>query len=311
MSRLPRAHLTTAHQQAAGRKRAEQFTKEFQSEAGRKGAAVRTEQADFYGHLCAIAPDGPAQQRAAMRAPKGSRLLKPEDVHFLRLEDIKGDLGAGLPEEKRRMLLGRYVRAYIYEGLFEPPRPTQEEFRALVERATARVGQGKPLLNPLHAIGVAANDFCNAVGRPYGWRNQRARFRQALREARRYASLLQEVNDYFCGLERVPRREPCEANPSASRGVGRRRPMHSGPAYMPAVRPPRLPIHWTPISWRHGRPDRVRVHDRHERCTSLPEAARAPGYWLPPGTLTGDEPDEEGEQTLPPVSTEGDPHDTA
>lgn len=297
----PPTHLTTEHQQAAGRKRAEQFTEQYLSDAGQKGAAVRTQQASFYDHNRAIAPDGPARQRVELRAPKGSRLLKAEDVHLVRLEDINGDLGEPWPQEKRRMLLGRYIWAYIYQGLDEPPRPAQKEFFSLVERATARVGQGKPLLNPLHVVGVAANDFCNAIGRPYGWRNQRKLFRQALREARRYAYLLQEINDYFRELERARRPEsrgeiPAEPVP---RVLGRRRPMRTGVTYVPTVRPPRLPLHWSTISWQHGRPYHGMSHDSIERRASLPGALQTPAYWLPPGTPTGDESDEEPAHDIP------------
>lgn len=59
------------------------------------------------------------------------------------------------------------------------------------------MGQGLPLLNPLHVVGVAPDDFCNANGRSCGWRNQRRLFRAALLEARNYACLIQALDDYF------------------------------------------------------------------------------------------------------------------
>lgn len=305
--RPPPSHLTTEHRRAGGRKRAQQFTTDYQSDAGKKGAAVRTQQASFHAHMLAIAPDGPAKQRAELRAPKGSRLLKPEDVHFLRLENISGDLGETWPEEKRRILLGRYIWAYLWSGIEEPPRPTKQEFFALVEQARERVGCGLPLLNPLHVIGVAANDFCNAEGRLYGWRNQRRLFRQALREARSYACLLQNINDYFTfalirrevdnyfaalAQAAAPRRCVEISHEPPPRVLGRRRPMNTGGPYIPAIRPPRLPIHWRPIYWQLGRRPYARtVQHAHACSASMPEQARTPGYWLPPATDAGDEPD--------------------
>jgi len=315
--RRPPLHFTTEHQRRAGRKRAQMFTKEELSAAGTKGAAVRIAQESFYDHVCSIAPDGPARQRVELRARKGSRLLKPEDVHLVRLEDIQGTLGEPWPLWKKRVLLGRYIWQYIWAGLTEPPRPTQQEFFCLAARARERVGRGLALLNPLHVVGVAANDFCNADGRAYGWRNQRKLFRAALREARSYACLVQEIDDYFArvllrqavddyfdALQHTVHPGVCQqVSPEPRlRVLGRRRPMNPGRSYTPPVRPPRLPIHWAPIYWLLGRPcDYTRPGARDGRANSS-GLARTPAYWLPPDTPTGDESDE-GEETLTPVST--------
>lgn len=290
--RPPPRHFTPEHQRAAGRKRAAQFKTEELSAAGRRGAAVRTAQESFYRHLCTIAPDGSARQRVKMRAPKGSRLLKVEDVHLVRLEDIHGNLGEPLPEEKQRLLLARYVWAYIWSGLQEPTRPTQKEFSALAARARDRVNQGLALLHPLDVVGVAPNDFCNADGHPYCLRNQRKLFRQALREARDYACL--------AGQPRTAYQEPCQASePQAlPRMLGRRQPMNTGRPFTPGVRPPQRPIHWRPIYQLLERSPSVASLDDDERTSALARAAAAQGYWLPPGTPTGDEPEDESDLPL-------------
>jgi hypothetical protein len=272
--RPPPRHLTVEHQRAAGRARAALFTTDQLSAYGRKGGEARMRQDTFYDHVRAIAPDGPARQRVEMRAPKGSRLLKPEDVHLVRLADIHGDLGETWPESKRRLLLARYVWVYVWSGLREPPRPTQQQFFALVAQARARVGQGLPLLNPLHVVGVAPDDFCNAVGRPYGWRNQRRLFRAALLEARDYACLIGALDSYFAALEHAapadrPAAMPPEPRP---RVLGRRQPMNTGGTYVPPVRAPRRPIHWRPIYQQLGRSANPLNEERHERCASAPEA---------------------------------------
>jgi hypothetical protein len=327
--RPPPSHLTVEHQRAAGRARAVLFTKDQLSAYGRKGAEVRTRQEGFYDHLLTIAPDGPARQRVAMRAPKGSRLLNAEDVHLVRLEDIGGNLGEPWPESKRRLLLARYVWAYIWSGLREPARPTQQEFFALAAEARARVGQGLALLNPLHVVGVAPDDFCNADARPYGWRNQRRLFRAALQQARDYACLLQalddyfafvlyrrEVDAYFAALEHAVHEEAGEVPPPEPRKrvIGRRHPMSTGNPYAPPVRPPRLPIHWSPIYQQLGRPlYHPARFDTNERSAYRQQGSQMHAYWLPPDTPTADNPDEEeGVQTLPPVPTTKEPtHDTA
>lgn len=327
MRRPPPSHLTVKHQQAAARARAKLFTKEQLSDYGRKGAAVRMQQDGFYDHLCAIAPDGPARQRVQMRAPKGSRLLKAEDVHLLCLEDIQGNLGEPWPESKRRLLLARYVWVYIWSGLCEPARPTQQEFFVLAARARARVGQKLALLNPLDVVGVAPDDYCNADGRPYGWRNQRRLFRAALLEARDYACLLQALDDYFAFVlfrealdtyfaaleQRVPG-EVGEAPPPEprKRALGRRRSMSMARPYAPPVRPPRLPILWRPIYQQLGRPYQLCEFNTTKRSARAPQNSHSHTYWLPPGTPTLDDSDEEaGVRTLPPVSTQEEPiHDT-
>jgi len=311
--RPPPRHLTAEHQRAAGRARAALFTKEQLSAAGRKGAEARMRQDSFYEHVRKIAPDGPARQRVKMRAPKGSRLLKAEDVHLVRLGDIHGDLGDPLPESKRRLLLARYVWAYIWSGLREPARPTQKEFFALAARARARVEHGFPLLNPLHVVGVAPDDFCNADARPYGWRNQRRLFRAALQEARDYACLLQALDDYFAALEHAVHQVPGSASPPEPRPrpIGRRRPMSTGNPYVPSVRPPRLPIHWRPIYQQLGRPYSTATFATSERSACPQQATPTHAHWLPPGTPTAED-EEEGARTLPPVSTHKEPtHDPA
>jgi hypothetical protein len=312
--RPPPRHFTVEHQRAAGRARAALFTTDQLSAAGRKGAEARMRQDSFYDHLLAIAADGPARQRVEMRAPKGSRLLKAEDVHLVRLADIHGNLGEPWPESKRRLLLARYVWVYIWSGLHEPARPTQQQFFALAARARARVERGLPLLNPLHVVGVAPDDFCNAVGRPFGWRNQRRLFRAALQQARDYACLLQALDDYFAALELTVRQGPGSAPPPPEprpRAIGRRRPMSTDKPFLPPVRPPRLPIHWRPVYQLLGRPYYTARFATNERSACPQQATQTHAYWLPPGTPTADDPDEqEGAQTPPPVSTHKEPtHD--
>ena len=306
LMKSPPSHFTVAHQQAAGRARAALFTKDQLSAAGRKGADARMQQEGFYDHLLTIAPDGPARQRVQMRARRGARLLKVADVHLVRLEDIQGNLGEPWPESKCRLLLARYVWVYIWSGLREPARPTQQEFSALAVRARARVERGLALLNPLHVVGVAPNDFCNAVGRPYGWRNQRRLFRAALQQARDYACLLEALDDYFAfvlyreavdayfsTLEQTAQPGPYEAIPPepGPRGLGRRRPMNTGKLYVPNVRPPRLPIHWRTRSWRHDRfCSLIDRYGTRTHCANLAQEDRTHlHYWLPPGTPAGDE----------------------
>lgn len=317
--RPPPSHLTVEHQRAAGRTRVALFTKDQLSANGRKGAAVRIHQGSFYDHLVTIAPDGPARQRVEMRAPKGSRLLKAEDVHLVRLADIHGDLGEPWPESKRRLLLARYVWVYIWSGLHEPARPTQQQFFALVAQARARVGQGLPLLNPLHVVWVAPDDFCNANARPYGWRNQRRLFRATLLEARNYACLLQALDDYFAlvflrealdayfaALEQMMvHRERVEAPPPEpeKRVMGRRRPMNTGTPYVLPVRPPRRPIHWRPIYQQLGHLYQPAQFGTNEHSTCYGQASPSHAYWLPPGMPPADAQDDEaGARTIPPVS---------
>jgi hypothetical protein len=279
-----RRHFSVEHQQAAGRARAVQFTREQRVAAGSKGSATRVQQHSFQEHVRSIAPDGPARQRVILRASKGSRLLKASDVHFVCLEDIHGDLGDPWPEEKRRLLLARYIWAYVWENLDEPPRPTHQEFLRLAAKARERVGHRLPLLNPLHVVGVAPNDFCNAVGRAYCVRNQRTLFRQALREARAYACLIQAIGAYFAALEVAP--------PAPHlRVLGRRMPMSEGSVYLLPTRPIRLPLHWQPICTLF---DHQRVEPAYQR-----EPYQGSAYWLPPALPTADEPgtSSEGEHT--------------
>jgi hypothetical protein len=317
--RPPPSHLTVEHQRAAGRARAALFTKEQLSDYGRKGAEVRMQQDSFYDHLVQIAPDGPARQRVTMRAPKGSRLLKAEDVHLVSLGDIHGNLGESWPESKQRLLLARYVWVYIWSGLREPARPTQQKFFALAAAARDRVGQGLALLNPLHVVGVAPDDFCNADGRPYGWRNQRRLFRAALQQARDYACLLQALDAYFAF---VLYREALDAYfaeivagavyeetdiapppDPRKRVLGRRRPMSTGTPYSPPGRTPRRPIHWRPIYQQLGRPYQPAEFDTNERSACCEQASHSHAYWLPPGTPTADDPDKGRGSTDAPTSS--------
>src|SRR5438034_3242304 len=89
--RKPR-HFTTAHQRSAGRQRAAQFTRGYQSAAGKKRAA----QPSFVLHLQTIAPDGFWSWSAYLRGPSGLRLLSPNQIEFLRPEQLRGPQGISL-----------------------------------------------------------------------------------------------------------------------------------------------------------------------------------------------------------------------
>lgn len=249
-------------QRAAGRKRAEQFTPEYQIEAGRR----RARQDSFLEHNRQIAPDGFRAQSAYMRAPSGLRLLSPEYVQFLLPEQLCGPNGTPLSYEQQRVFFGLYVWKAIWANLAPQPRvPTDEEFLAFVGRVQAQLHCGMTLEHPLHVIYAAANDFCDEMGAPWSSRKQRRLFREALRAGRVSAEALVLEWQQQGFAERAAR----------PRQAGQRRPSSDqGPTFQHAS-----PQH------RSSRPDLPSYHPynlKPQRPYGVPTTSEThPVYWLP------------------------------
>ncbi len=200
-------------QRAAGRKRAEQFTPEYQIEAGRR----RAQQDSFVEHNRTIAPDGFRAQSAYMRAPSGLRLLSNEHVQFLLPEQLCGPNGRSLTYEQQRLYFGLYVWKAIWANLApQPQMPTDDAFLAEVGRTQAQLHCGMPLEHPLQVIYAAANDFCDEAGEPWSNRRQRRLFRDALRAGRTAAEALVQEWQQQAQAERATRpHHPGQRRPSA------------------------------------------------------------------------------------------------
>ncbi len=213
----------------------------FDQQHQQRAARARTQSEDFREHNRRIASDSVARQRVKLRLIKGSPLLMAADVHQVCLGDIRGHLGAELSEEKRRVLLGRFVWTYIWEGLSVRPKLCLQDFLVLANRARGYVSQGLPLPHPLWVVGVAPEDFRRRSGMPLPKDRPKKLFRAALFEARRHAEFLQAVNDYFVVIQQIPLVTlPAEADPETCRLVpstsvrGRRRRMETLPQFQHA-----------------------------------------------------------------------------
>ncbi len=204
-------------QRAAGRKRAEQFTPEYQIEMGRR----RAQQDSFLEHNRTIAPDGFRAQSAYMRAPSGLRLLSPEHVQFLLPEQLCGPNGKPLTYEQQRVFFGLYVWKAVWNNLApQMQMPSDEEFLTSVGYVQARLHCGQPLEHPLHVIYAAANDFCDETGEPWSPRKQRHMFREALACARQSAEALVIAWQQQAQAERTSRpRRPGQRRPSEEKGL--------------------------------------------------------------------------------------------
>jgi len=200
-----------------------------QSEAARKRAAMPS----FPRHNQAIAPDGPDAQSAYMRAPKGSRLLSPWHIQFLRLEHLQIDIdqGCAFSDEDRRLLFGSYVWKAIWQFLPSPDPPSREAFLAAIKRVTAHTRQGKALDDPLEVVYLAPNDFCKKDGTPLRPVQQRRLFRAAMRAGRTAAEQWSQAD---LQQRRLERGQP------VPRIIGRRRPMVERPVTL-AHPPSRAP----------------------------------------------------------------------
>src|SRR5260370_23404673 len=169
---------------AAGRKRAQQFTPEYQHEMGRR----RAQQSSFLAHNQHIAPDGLRAQSAYMRAPCGLRLLRPEHIQFLRPEDLLREHGPNerfLSPREQRLYFGLYVLKAIWQDPApQPLLPTNEQFLATAAPIRDRLNHGLALEHPLDVVYVAPNDFCDESGIPWPSRKQRKLFREALSTGR-------------------------------------------------------------------------------------------------------------------------------
>jgi uncharacterized membrane protein len=255
----------TDKQRAAGRKRAEQFTPEYQIEAGRR----RAQQESFVEHNRQIAPDGFRAQSAYMRAPSGLRLLSPEHVQFLLPEQLYGPNGVPLTYEQQRIFFGLYVWKATWINLApQPQMPSDEGFLAEVGRVQAQLHCGMPLEHPLQVIYAAANDFCDEAGEPWTPRKQRRLFRQALRKGRDSAEALVLEWQQQAQAERASRpHQPGQRRPSAQ----------TGPAFQR-----RGPL---PQQHQYGRPDLPSYHPYNlspQRPYGVPATNDThPIYWLP------------------------------
>jgi hypothetical protein len=173
------------------------FTREYQ----RASALARSYASDFAAHNQRIGVDSAARQRVILRTSKGSALLLASDVHQVSLADIRGPLGRPLSEEQQRIILASYIWTYLFEGLHvAPDKPSEKHFFELVALARSFVGYGLPLPNPLLVVFVAPGDFDRAQGPPLPKDRRKKRFRAALYEGRRYAEMLQALDDYFRSL---------------------------------------------------------------------------------------------------------------
>jgi hypothetical protein len=205
-------------QRAAGRKRAQAFTREYQQEQ----ACKRVAHPSFLAHNRRIAPDGFAAQSAHMRATNGQRLLHARHVQFLRPEELRGPHGRHLSHGQQRLAFGLYVWQTIWEFLApQPEMPTDEEFLAHVVRIQSRLQHGLPLENALDIVYAAPGDFCDAAGSPWSPRKQRRLFREALRAAR-VAAEAQIVQS---------RQEAQAERMQQPHNVGQRRPMPAVPMF--------------------------------------------------------------------------------
>jgi hypothetical protein len=252
-------------QRAAGRKRAEQFTPEYQIEMGRR----RAQQESFLEHNRQVAPDGFRAQSAYMRAPSGLRLLSPEHVQFLLPEQLYGPNGVPLTYEQQRLYFGLYVWKAIWANLApQPQMPTNEEFLVEVGRVQAQLHCGMHFEHDLEVIYAAANDFCDEAGEPWSPRKQRRLFREALRAGRASAETL------VLKWQRQAHRE----RTSQPRQPGQRRPsVQGGPAFQHQGS--------LPQQYQYGRPDLPSYHPYNlspQRPYGVPATNDThPIYWLP------------------------------
>ncbi len=250
---------------AAGRKRAEQFTPQYQIENGRR----RAQQSSFLEHNRQIAPDGFRAQSAYMRAPSGLRLLSPEHIQFLLPEQLCGPNGVPLTYEQQRIFFGVYVWKAIWAYLApQPPMPTDEEFLSYVARIQARLHWGIPLENPLYVVYAAPNDFCDNAGDPWTPRKQRRLFREALSTGRQYAETLALQWQQQAQAEQSARpRKPGQRRPSGDPGPTFQ---HRGSS---------------PQQHQYGRPDLPSYHPYNilpQRPYGVPATSEThPVYWLP------------------------------
>jgi len=205
---------------AAGKRRAQQFTRDYQQENGRR----RARQATFLTHNRHVAPDGFRAQNAYMRGPSGLRLLSPEHIQFLRPEQLCGPGGKVLSAPEQRLYFGLHVWQAIWRFLAPTPDPpSNEEFLAHAVCVQERLEHGLPLESPLDVIYAAPNDFCDPAGQPWSSRKQRKLFRAALLAGRAAAEaqILQAQQEYHAKRLAQPRK------------VGQRRPLDSAAIHRP------------------------------------------------------------------------------
>lgn len=251
---------------AGGRKRAEQFTEEYQREMGLR----RAQQHSFLEHNRRIAPDGFSAQSAYMRGPSGLRLLTPSHVQFLLPEQLRGPGGKLLTYEQQRIFFGLYVWRAIWEDLTpQPERPTDQEFLTYAAKIQNGLHHGLDLEKPLHVIYAAPNDFCDETGEPWAPRKQRRLFRQALADARAYAE----------ALAREWREQAWAERADQPRKRGQRRPQSTkmGPTFGRRGEPSQ--------SFQYGRSDLPSYHPYNlspQRPYGVPTTNNDhPVYWLP------------------------------
>jgi len=187
-----------------------------------------------------------------MRGSTGLKLAMPSQIHFLRPEQLSGPYGAPLTGREQRLLFGLYVWKATFEGLPWPPLPTDDEFLTEVARVQSIVGRGLPLGNPLDALYVAPNDYCDERGEPWGKTRQRKMFRDALRDARAYAESIAPLLKEVYGVPdcQIPDPQMFKSTAPVPRAwkPGQRRPMCGPPPQFPGlVRPI--------VKRRFGRPD--------------------------------------------------------
>jgi hypothetical protein len=244
-------HFSTQHQRQAGRKRAAQFDRSSLSENGKKRATQLSNDI----HLQGIAADGFWAQSAYLRGRSGLRLLAPDQVHFLRPEDLVGSGGTRLDPREQRLYFGVLVWQSTWQDLpAKPPMPSDEEYLQQVKRVQSSIGVGIPLEHVLDGVYTAPDDFCDTHGNPWSARKQRKLFRDALRQARAYAmSLSQELKP--------------GAPPAMPGKAGRRRPMQ---ALTPVFQRGEAPV----PKGVYGRPDLPR-YDHNNIFLSRP-------YGIPP-----------------------------
>jgi len=241
--------FSVEHQRLAGRKRARAFTKQERSLGGKRTATQHRNAL----HCQVIAPEGfLAWSVQTMRGKTGLRLLKAEQIHFLRLEDMAGKDGARLCDRERRLQFGLYVWVATFDGLVWPTLPDDGEFLAEVARVQSVVGRGLSLPCPLDALYCAPNDFCDPAGVPWSKRKQRKLFRDALRTARteaiRIAPMQASAKGSQLSLSAPPPAPSVLALPAPARKPGLRRSMNqSRPQYQGLMRPA--------IRYRYDRPD--------------------------------------------------------
>lgn len=197
---------------AAGRKRAEDFTSESQSELGRR----RAQQASFLEHNQAIASDGFSAWSAYMRGPAGLPLLQPGHIQFLQPQQLRGPCGVQLSYERQRILFGLYVWRAVWDGVAPRPNlPTDESFLIEMDRVQARLQCGFALENPLDVVYAAPDDFCDGTGEPWPFRKQRKLFREAIAAgelaAREHAA--RAIAEYVTAEWRLGQRRPQQRPP--------------------------------------------------------------------------------------------------